>query len=302
MPRTILSLHSTPSAWHQDRYSRRPPSRAAASVAPQPTRKPPLPRSGSWAALLASAHDTYRRERATMTTEERVGEELDRRRSQKGEEAVEPLTADALRQFDRQTRGGAGAEYADTKGEGEDEEMVPSFGYAVAELAKSLEEARKTAKKAAKEAEELRRENAELANDRIEKVALQARLEQYEGYVAPEVHAKLKKGWEEWADAAEQKIERLESRLENFREETEQLQAEVGRKEDKIALLEEKVRGWTNPHERKVLDATIEMLRNQLSDLDYDKENDPTSAERLARIPNSPNVIKPSLGRLRTVR
>ena len=129
------------------------------------------------------------------------------------------------------------------------------------------------------------------------------RLDQYDGYVSPEVHARLKKGWEEWADAAEQKIERLEARLESSNEEHQQLQSEVEQKNNIIARLEERVKGWTNPHERKVLDATIEMLRNRLSDLEEDKENHATYENNIARITSSPrNAAKPALGRIQTVR
>ena len=302
MPRTLLSLRTTGNAWQSDRHPRKAHSRiTTASVAPPPTRNP-LPRSGSWAALMASAHDTYRRER-TMTTDERVGEELNRLRHD-GANTLQgdALTVDALRQLNR-SQHDAETEYADTRLEGAEEEMVPSFGYAVAELAKSLEDARKGMKKAVKEAEDLRRENLELKVMKTEKEALQMRLDQYDGYVSPEVHARLKKGWEEWADAAEQKIERLEARLESSNEEHQQLQSEVEQKNNIIARLEERVKGWTNPHERKVLDATIEMLRNRLSDLEEDKENHATYENNIARITSSPrNAAKPALGRIQTVR
>ena len=97
-----------------------------------------------------------------MTTDERVGEELNRLRHD-GANTLQgdALTVDALRQLNR-SQHDAETEYADTRLEGAEEEMVPSFGYAVAELAKSLEDARKGMKKAVKEAEDLRRENLEL--------------------------------------------------------------------------------------------------------------------------------------------
>jgi hypothetical protein len=315
MPLTIRSFR-TYDRWQQDRQTpRKTYSRATASVAaPEPI----VVKSGGWASLMASAHEAYARDRQ-MTTDERVEMELRKLAQNKKHEGVPmsgttvtsqqtipaALTVDALMALDERDTRKDEMDYID-EGSDDGEEVVPSMNYAVAELAKSLEESRKALRKTAKDNEILRRETNELRKERQLNQDLQAQLRKFDNWVSPAAHTKLRTGWEEWADVAEKKIESLQAKLEIANEENEALLEKVEEKDSLNSKLEERLKGfqdWTSPLERKVLDATIDMLNDNVGEMEADKENCPTCVQRQIRAGQKSklHVTKPVLGRNKTV-
>lgn len=265
--------------------------------------------------MLASAHDAYNRDRE-MTTEERVEMELRKlaQREKKqtrdllsgstkvSQQGPEPLTADALTAFDLQGTRKAEADIKKSDGE----EIVPSMNYAVAELAKSLEESRKAVKKARKDNEELRAENDILRKVSEVNQEVQVQIRKFDDWVSPKAHKDLRTGWEEWADVAEKKISSLQTKLGKASEENESLLGKIKQSQAFVAKYEERISGfqdWTSPHERKVLDATIDMLENDLSETKAGMETCPTCTQRKMRAgrKSTRDYTKPILGRQKTV-
>ncbi|KAL9619961.1 MAG: hypothetical protein Q9160_005430 [Pyrenula sp. 1 TL-2023] len=309
MPRTILSLRSHTSNWQvpQPRrglssYSRPPTTRAPSVTGAEPPLPSAKPAAG-WAALIASAHDTYRRERQ-MTTSERVDEELAKRQqiaeSVSGTTKVEPLTEMALLALndpDQHKYIGVG------ENEENKENDVPDFSYAVAELAKNLEEARRAVRRKEKEVERLGRENGRLKMEVVRTGEMEAEIHKYKGWVAPETHEGLRKGWEDWADIAEKKVESLQERVDQMSERNGELRRAAEEKDATIHRLEERLAGATSSHERKVLDATIDMLRNDLVEMKEERSSCPLCAQKVshADFRNTLEISKPGLGRQYTV-
>lgn len=242
-----------------------------------------------------------------MTTSERVDEELAKRQPiaesvVSGTTKVEPLTEMALLALnDDPERKYGGVVVGDEDNNKENE--VPDFSYAVAELAKNLEEARRAVRRKEKEVERLGRENERLKREvgRVEE--LEAQMEKYTGWVAPETHEGLRKGWEDWADIAEKKVESLQERVDKMGERNEELRRAAEEKDAAIHKLEERLAGSTSSHERKVLDATIDMLRNDLAEMREEKSSCPLCAQKAshADFRNTLEISKPGMGRQYTV-
>lgn len=292
MPRTILSIRSHTTNWQPPR---RAPSRPPTTVAPSIAAPEAKSVNGvGWAALVASAHDTYRRERQ-MTTSERVEVELAKRHSPEsvsGTTKVEPLTEKALMALNS-------PEDKENYAPGDDEEMVPNFSYAVAELAKNLEETRKALRRKEKEVERLNRENRQLKKNLAEREATDAQLDNYKNWVSPEKHEQLRKGWEDWADIAEKKVESLQEKLDKTLESNNELNESIETEQNTIKKLEERLIGSTSSHERKVLDATIDMLRNDLTEIKEERNSCPLCAQKASRgdFRSTLDIAKPGMGR-----
>lgn len=269
--------------------------------------------------MMASAHEAYARDRQ-MTTDEKVEMEL-RKLAKKTtkHEAIAmsgttvisqqtipaALTADALMALAQRDTRRDEMNYID-EGSDDGEMVVPSMNYAVAELAKSLEESRKALRQIKKDNEILRRENEELGKERQLNQDLRDQLRKFDNWVSPAAHTKLRTGWEEWADVAEKKIESLQAKLEIANDENEALLEKTEEKNELNSKLEERVKGfqdWTSPLERKVLDATIDMLNDKVGEMEADKENCPTCVQRQIRAGQKSklSVTKPVLGRNKTV-
>lgn len=229
-----------------------------------------------------------------MTTSERMDEELARRQCSgtfSGTTDVEPLTEKALLALNNPEQ-----KYDNVE---EDEEMVPSFSYAVAELAKNLEEARKALRKREKEVERLNREKKQLQKDAARREEAEAQLETYKNWVSPEKHTELEKGWEAWADIAEKKVESLQEKLDKTLEAKDELTKSVETKNSTIEKLEERLVGSTSSHERKVLDATIEMLKNNLNEIKEERVSCPLCSQKASRndFRSTLDITKPGMGR-----
>lgn len=321
MPFTVASARSfrTYDAWQTDRLVFTPRKSHAKQTASVVAPEGKNAENRGWAALVASAHDAYMRDRQ-MTTEERVELELRKlaQKNQKNEtdvlsgttalspkEKPKALTASALEALEQEQKPRDDSNQSEIRDNGA-EEVVPSMNYAVAELAKSLEETRKALRKATRDNEELRRQNDKLTEEWKRTQDLEAQLRKFDDWISPSAHADLRTGWEEWADVAEKKIESLQSKLGKANEENETLQAKIMQKQTALAKLEERVNGyhdWTSPHERAVLDATISMLQNNLNESEAEKENCHNCAQRQAKVgrKSALGVTKPMIGRQKTV-
>ena len=289
--------------WQRGRQINTPFRTPTASVA---ATEPPERKGGGWAALVATAHNAYVRDRQ-MTTEERVEHELRKlaqrnkefgmHESMSGSTAFSlPPTPEDFNPFDGILGGPNPPEDHET------EKMVPSINYAVAELAKSLEDSRKALKKALKANEQLKRENEELRKENTRNQNLKVQLRKFDGWVSPDVHTELRQSWESWADVAEKKISSQQTKIGNLTGEYDALSLETKLKEESVAKLEERLQtyqNWTSPHERKVLDATLDMLNHKLSGVEGCRNC--ALRQNQTSLRTAPGVRKPLMGRQQTV-